>query len=404
MKRHRLAARRKAVGLSQEQLAEALGVDRSTVVRWERGDTAPQPWHRPRLAAALRISVDDLAALMAGPAEPPSSDAAWIPLTGARPQFRSAISPEIDDLAAVHTLRRADSQLGGGYFYASLTSYLQSVVGPRLIGLTRPSGEVFIAAAGLTEMAGWMAHDAGQDGRAARHFESALALTRSQPAHQLTAHIFGSLGHLAFHAGRPAQAVAYVQQGLSELRDTRAYPAVEARLLAMLARGSAVVGREADCTNQLLQAERTLGAKSHEERSPWINDFDEASFAAEAARCFQHLGRVNAARHQAEHVIAVRSPIRTRSRAFAQLTMMHVLLASGDPEAACALGAEVLDATGTLSSYLVIQQLEALADALAPFASGRSVVPFLERLREELRQRRWFAHWLPHAQPPPETV
>ena len=71
-KRHRMAQRRKAVGLTQEQLAEAVGVDRSTVVRWERADTEPQPWHRRRLGAALRVSVDELAALLADVGEAPS--------------------------------------------------------------------------------------------------------------------------------------------------------------------------------------------------------------------------------------------------------------------------------------------------------------------------------------------
>ncbi len=36
-KRERLAPRRKALGLTQEDLAGLLGVQRSTVVRWERG-------------------------------------------------------------------------------------------------------------------------------------------------------------------------------------------------------------------------------------------------------------------------------------------------------------------------------------------------------------------------------
>src|SRR5690348_8971040 len=58
-RRHRLAQRRKTIGLSQERLAEVMRVDRSTVVRWERADTEPQPWHRPRLAAALKVSVEE---------------------------------------------------------------------------------------------------------------------------------------------------------------------------------------------------------------------------------------------------------------------------------------------------------------------------------------------------------
>src|SRR5215472_15927750 len=65
-KRQRLAARRKAAGFSQEQLAERLGIDRSTVARWESGETEPQPWIRPRLARVLHISLGQLDRLLAG--------------------------------------------------------------------------------------------------------------------------------------------------------------------------------------------------------------------------------------------------------------------------------------------------------------------------------------------------
>ena len=63
-KRSRLAQRRRAVGYSQEKLAERLAVERSTVVRWEAAETEPQPWIRPRLAAALRITPDQLDELL----------------------------------------------------------------------------------------------------------------------------------------------------------------------------------------------------------------------------------------------------------------------------------------------------------------------------------------------------
>jgi transcriptional regulator with XRE-family HTH domain len=65
-KRPGLAARRKAVGLSQEGLAEALDTARSTVARWERGEVAPQPAIRARLAEILQISLDDLDHLLRG--------------------------------------------------------------------------------------------------------------------------------------------------------------------------------------------------------------------------------------------------------------------------------------------------------------------------------------------------
>src|SRR5580692_6690164 len=65
-KRIGLAARRKAVGFSQEQLAERLNIDRSTVARWESGETEPQPWIRPRLARALQLSLGQLDYLLGG--------------------------------------------------------------------------------------------------------------------------------------------------------------------------------------------------------------------------------------------------------------------------------------------------------------------------------------------------
>ena len=74
-KRHRLAQRRKAVGLSQERLAEVIGVDRVTIGRWERTETEPQPWHRQRLARALKVSVEELDALLVDIGEAPTDDA-----------------------------------------------------------------------------------------------------------------------------------------------------------------------------------------------------------------------------------------------------------------------------------------------------------------------------------------
>ncbi|WP_370087218.1 helix-turn-helix transcriptional regulator [Streptacidiphilus sp. MAP12-16] len=67
-KRRGFAERRKAMGYSQESLAERLRVDRSTVGRWETGETEPQPWHRSELCRALRISATQLESLLS-PAE-----------------------------------------------------------------------------------------------------------------------------------------------------------------------------------------------------------------------------------------------------------------------------------------------------------------------------------------------
>jgi transcriptional regulator with XRE-family HTH domain len=64
IRRDGLARRRAAMGFTQETLAEHLGLERSTVGRWERGTGTPQPWNQPDLAKALGVSQDGLADLL----------------------------------------------------------------------------------------------------------------------------------------------------------------------------------------------------------------------------------------------------------------------------------------------------------------------------------------------------
>jgi transcriptional regulator with XRE-family HTH domain len=82
-KRHRLAQRRKALGYTQEQLAERLGVDITTVRRWESGETSngPQPWLRPKLARHLQVSTDQLEELLSDDVATPLLGDEWPPET-----------------------------------------------------------------------------------------------------------------------------------------------------------------------------------------------------------------------------------------------------------------------------------------------------------------------------------
>ncbi len=64
MARERLAARRRAQGMTQEQLAQALDVTTSTVAHWEQGKSTPRAWHRRPLADRLEVSLGELERLL----------------------------------------------------------------------------------------------------------------------------------------------------------------------------------------------------------------------------------------------------------------------------------------------------------------------------------------------------
>ena len=51
---------RESAGMSQEGLAEILGIDRSAVAQWETGRTNPRLADLPAIAAALGCEIDEL--------------------------------------------------------------------------------------------------------------------------------------------------------------------------------------------------------------------------------------------------------------------------------------------------------------------------------------------------------
>ncbi|GIG80000.1 hypothetical protein [Planotetraspora kaengkrachanensis] len=297
------------------------------------------------------------------------------------------------DLSAMTAFRGADRRVGGGHLYAAVVGYLERDVAPRLFG-GADGPTAFVAAAALTEMAGWMAHDDGRDDAAGQHFSRALDLAGVGGDRQLEAHILGSMSHLAQHRGRAADAVRLARRGTEMLTGTRtSAPAMEARLLIMAARSFASLGNSTECTGLLLRAERTLEREQTSDPSPWIGPFDEGSLALDAARSMLALGQLGEARRQSHRAVALRSGDQTRSRALGQLVLAKVLLAEDRPEEACRVAMSVIDDTRSLSSFVVTRQLADLGGLLEAYRGEEIIAEFQMALDEALAERRWLYQW-----------
>ncbi|WP_162907432.1 helix-turn-helix domain-containing protein [Allorhizocola rhizosphaerae] len=383
MKRIRFVQRRRTVGLTQEVLAEQLHVDVSTVRRWEHGQSEPQPWQRSNLAMALKVSVEALNDLLSDRSEGRYS---LTPFLQALPLPQTSEQTD-DDMAVMDAFRLADRQAGGGQLYATMTDYLKQTVAPRLLGGVEEDEKLFAAAAGLTQVAGWMAHEAGRDDAANRHFHRALRLAVAAGDTELAADVMIGLSHVANQHGQPAAAVAYARRGGVYLTVSRPNRDVEARLHAMAARGFAAIRQEKECTAQLKSAEQALKREPDPNASPWTSQFDHAALAMESARCFRALGQFESAKRAAETVLTVRPADRPRSRGFAQLSLASVLIAEGKIDEACHAGREALDSTVSVSSSPLLHQFARLGRQLDGHRRNHDVAAFLELLQPELAAR-----------------
>ncbi len=406
--------------LADKDGLDASGVGDGEIWRWLRGEVRPTVWMEP-LCRLFRCHQSQLG-------WPPQGNEPTIDSTGAAgvedsvvpavhtpmredvptaavapPQNRWPPSPIKIPLpaqgthsSAMQSFREADRHAGGGHLYPLVVEYLQARVAPHLFGAVTgaDSKAVFTAAAALTEMAGWMAYDSGQPALARQHFNRALDLAKIGGDRELWAHILASLSHLASHVHRPDEAIRLARAGQTALPPRSRPPELEARLLAMEARGFAALGDGTETAQILGRAEAALHRAHSAEPSQWISRFDDGSLATEAARCMQRLQRLDEAEQLARRVIALRSVDRKRSRAFGQLILVSVLVAQGRLDESCTVGHEVLDTTHSLGSVLVLELLRELQIVLEPHRSGRAVAAFLDRLANILPERSSRYPWI----------
>ncbi|MFF0490556.1 Scr1 family TA system antitoxin-like transcriptional regulator [Nocardia sp. NPDC004068] len=103
MRRERLIQARKSSGRNQEQIAEVVGVDRTTLGKWERGESTPHPNQRATYARALGVTLQELDAMLYGaPKGGPDEMPDWLSTYLGMEQ--SAIEIDTHEPRAVHGL------------------------------------------------------------------------------------------------------------------------------------------------------------------------------------------------------------------------------------------------------------------------------------------------------------
>ncbi|MDN3263286.1 helix-turn-helix transcriptional regulator [Streptomyces sp. CSDS2] len=257
VKRIRLVQHRKAAGYTQEGLAEHLGVERSTVGRWESGETEPQAYLRPRLARALKITSEELQAALAD-----------VTVIQAQPNERMTYAlqnPASADLMVVAYLHERLRQLDESYDKASSTGLLgpagqvhgqvkflrENATNPRV---RRALYEVEADSATLMGQLVWDVSQRRDHHAPLGYFQEAVEAARHVRDPSIEAYATLRMSYVALYGEKnPVRGVMLAQQAAEVA--TVASPSLTGLSLLHVAEGHAMTGATNECEAALRKAE-----------------------------------------------------------------------------------------------------------------------------------------------------
>ncbi|WUH97758.1 helix-turn-helix domain-containing protein [Spirillospora sp. NBC_00431] len=424
-RRRRLAERRKALGYSQELLAEQLGTDRTTVGRWERGRTDPYPYIRPKLRQVLRVTDDELDTLLT------SDDELSLPTPHPAPAINGRIVTEPDptgefddmfrrdllrllsiagtlvalppaaDAADLHWTFPAEAA-GDLEQYTQLNAHLWQVFGlsksKRLVyplvhdqlnqliqEMDRAHSptvhnKLCVSACDLFQLAGEIFFDSNQYTDAAHCYALAAAAGREANSHDRWACALTRQAFVNMYDKQHAQAASVLSvaarvahHGDSQLSTRHWIAAVQAQAFAGL-------GDPDACNRALDTADHVLDLHGPANPGGWLR-FDGSRLTEERGTCYLKLGQQDRAEEALTQALTRTISLRRRGSLLTDLAMLGLQRRDLDQLLSYASDA-VTVAEQTHSSGYVGRKLQGLQSQLAPLLTDRRVAQLNDRIAQ----------------------
>lgn len=309
----RLADFRQRAGLTQEEVADHVGITAEMVRRHERGDSMPIPLYRKRYCELFEATEQTLG-FRPTVAKEPTGESQCISTAGpASPLASIQITPvEFGDSSYLQSVRdhireiiALDNRFGAADLVRLSTRFFRTLHNQLGVGAYDPKlGRDLHSAAGeLAEVAGWLAYDAEEHDLARRMNQESLYFTRlcgDRTTELLT------LQNSSMHAasqGRPREALQIARSVLEG--DYRLSVRLQALFLTRKARALAQCGDESALP--LFSEIRGLFLDGTSSADPeWAWWVDERELMWHEAMAHRDLGKANrAVRHFEESVAAV---------------------------------------------------------------------------------------------------
>jgi transcriptional regulator with XRE-family HTH domain len=323
-RRQRLAERRQAVGRTQEVLAERLGVDRSTIVRWEAGTASPQPWMRPRLATELNVTVDELDDLLTQESEPggPTAEARQRALAPAQTDLSTAaeLRSEFEELAARYDRTPSASLLAKGGEQLSLITFMARNA-PR----GRTERELLSLQGDAFALMGQLVWDASQrrDHATARsYYDQSVTVARRLRDQALEGHALLRTCYVALYGAQdPRTGLDLALQAAATARSIS--PALTGMALLHAGEAHAMLGEAKDCEQALDAAQRQLDRSDGLDAAADL--VSPTQFGRLAGSCYLSLGQHRRAQQFLETTAAeLQDRRKSRAIVLGNLTLAYI--------------------------------------------------------------------------------
>jgi transcriptional regulator with XRE-family HTH domain len=379
-KRVLLVRARKAAGFTQEEAAYRLGVDRSTIARWESGETEPLPWLRPKLATLLGVTLARLEELLL------AVDTETDP---------SAADAEVDDRLDPDEQRHLAAALAGArrYLDHSVVTYFRrqldtcenddGAYGPTttlpvvlgvLGAIEQSSREVRLdvlphllsVGAWGAELAGWLYRDLHNPERASWWYRRATEWAQESGDTAMQGYILMKKSYTAYDEGDARRVLTLAQTAQCgpyqlPLHLRAEVTQLEARGLAMVGESLSTIERKLDDARLLLTGvtpddpDSHLGIYCTEDMLPLRN-----------APCYLEAGKPRHAVTLYQQALSTgRLSHRSRGYFLARLTSSWAL--AGEPDAAATVGLEAVEIAMATASQRTKRELMRSLVTLKPW-------------------------------------
>ncbi|MCT9087924.1 helix-turn-helix domain-containing protein [Streptomyces sp. ASQP_92] len=421
-----LVRRWKALGYSQERLAQALGVDTTTIGRWGRGQAEPQAYLRPKLAARLHVTLAELDELLrpeaSEPVNPPAAHRVRRVFVGQAPSDDDLGTGDLDDMIRREFLRLltvtgtlaalpvTDEAVPVDQYavvpalhdvatYTAVNSHLWQIFAlaktkrsalPMVHAHARGIADSFTAAqtnrerrqlcavvGDLFQLAGEIHFDSNNYTDAAQCYTLAASAGREAGNPDLSACALTRHAFVSIYDGRPRAAASLLTAAAETAKRGDRQLATRHWVAAVQAEVFAGLGDLNGCKAALDRAEEVHALSGQAQNGGWLR-FDGTRLAEERGTCYVRLGRLDLA--ELALADALGQPLSARRRGSVLVDLAALGMQRRDVDQLVGYASQALDLAAQTESGYVVRKLEGLRGRLHPLLSDRRVAALSEQI------------------------